>query len=104
MARKRAKAAVQPKRKRRPRCLRVHGLVPTAVRALWRLDRDRGKSVGALAVELQSNASETSRIVGRLALAGLVDRRRNPNDGRWKLVTLTEAGIAIKDKIVRASI
>jgi DNA-binding MarR family transcriptional regulator len=103
MARKKTKAASQPKRKRKVRNLRQHGLTPTAVRALWSLDRERGKALGTLAKEWECDNSHASHIVAELVTAGYARRPRNPNDGRFRHVTLTDAGVAIKGAIVSSS-
>ena len=100
MARRKAKAAGEPKRRRRQRCLRQHGLKPTAVHALWSLDRDRGRTLMSLAEEWGCDPTHASHIVADLVSVGVAIRPRDPNDGRFRLVTLTDAGVAVKEAIV----
>jgi DNA-binding MarR family transcriptional regulator len=100
LARKKAKAAGEPTLKRRRRCLRQHGLKPTAVRALWSLDRERGRTLTSLAKEWGCDRTHASHIVAELEGNGFAFRPRDPSDGRFRSVTLTDAGVAIKQRIV----
>lgn len=50
-----------------------------------------------------SSGSMTNRI-DRLQKAGLVERRRNPADGRGTLVALTAAGLVVIDRAVDAHV
>lgn len=103
MARRKAKAAGEPKRKRRRRCLRQHGLKPTAVRALWSLTRDRGRTLTSLAEEWACDRTHASHIVAELEGAGFALRPRDPSDGRLRSVTLTDQGVEVKDAIIRSA-
>jgi DNA-binding MarR family transcriptional regulator len=100
MAIKKTIAAGNPKRKKRPRCLRQHGLTPSAVRALWSLDRETGRTMNSLAEDLECDASYASHMVAELEHAGFAVRPRALHDGRQRAVTLTDAGVAIKLRIV----
>jgi DNA-binding MarR family transcriptional regulator len=53
------------------------------------------RQMGALAEELQCDASNVTQIVRRLEARGLVRRDTDPADRRARLVALTEAGQAL---------
>jgi len=57
--------------------------------ALWEAD---GQSVGAIADRLALESSTVTPLVKRLELSGFVGRRRNPDDERQVIVTLTAKG------------
>jgi len=61
--------------------------------ALWRED---GQAVGRIAEELALESSTLTPLLKRLEAAGFVERRRNPANERQVVVTLTEAGRAIR--------
>lgn len=66
--------------------------------ALWVLclaeDPGAGLPVGAVADGLLNRASDTTRLIDRLARAGLAERLPNPEDRRGVLVRATPAGTA----------
>ena len=57
--------------------------------ALW---EDDGRTITAIADRLSLEPSTITPLVKRLEQAGLVDRRRNPEDERQVLVRLTRKG------------
>ena len=57
--------------------------------ALWQED---GQSVGAIAQRLALESSTITPLVKRLETAGLLQRRRNPDDERQVIVTLSPKG------------
>ena len=63
--------------------------------ALWEQD---GRTVGAVAERLALESSTITPLVKRLEAAGLVSRARNPQDERQVMVSLTEAGHAIRER------
>jgi len=63
--------------------------------ALWEQD---GRSVGAIAERLALESSTITPLVKRMEAAGLVERRRNPDDERQVQVFLTEAGHAMRGR------
>lgn len=63
--------------------------------ALWEQD---GRSVGAIAERLALESSTITPLVKRMEAAGLVDRRRNPDDERQVRVFLTEAGRGMSER------
>ncbi len=67
-------------------------LTPTQVAALATLQRCGPIPVGVLAEEEQVAAPTATKIVDKLAGAGLVDRGADPRDRRVSLVTVTDAG------------
>lgn len=63
--------------------------------ALWERD---GRTVGAIGERLALESSTITPLVKRLEAAGLVVRRRNPEDERQVQVFLTERGQAIREE------
>lgn len=63
--------------------------------ALWEAD---GRTVGAIGERLALESSTITPLVKRLEAAGLVARRRNPEDERQVQVFLTDAGRAIREE------
>ena len=61
--------------------------------ALWEDDR---RTIGGIAERLSLEPSTVTPLVKRLALAGLVDRARDPADERHVRVALTERGRAFR--------
>lgn len=51
-----------------------------------------GKSMGALAEDLLSRGSDTTRLIDRMVKVGLVERYPNPNDRRGVLVRASAEG------------
>ena len=60
---------------------------------LWERD---GLSIGGIADVLDLESSTVTPLIKRLVAAGLIDRRRNRDDDRQVLITLTEAGQALQ--------
>jgi len=56
------------------------------------LERNDRQSVGALAEQVNLDASTVTRQVAAMKTAGLVDKHDNPDDRRGGFVTITEAG------------
>lgn len=74
--------------------LAPHGLTVGQIGLLANLSRRKGIGVGALAERLSADASTVSRLLKPLAAAGYLDLDTDPDDGRAKLVRLTDAGHA----------
>jgi DNA-binding MarR family transcriptional regulator len=68
------------------------GLDLPAFRALAYIDRHPGSTMGALALGVVLPPSTTTRLCDRLAAAGWVSRRHNPENRRQVEVTLTRKG------------
>lgn len=62
--------------------------------ALW---EDGEQTVGGIAARLDLEPSTITPLVKRLEQAGLVARRRNPEDERQVRVTLTDEGRALRE-------
>jgi len=60
---------------------------------LWEAD---ARSVGAIAERLHLDSATLTPLLKRLEAAGLVDRARDPADNRVVLLTLTDAGRALR--------
>lgn len=56
-------------------------------------------SVGGLADRLMLDSSTLTPLLKRLEALGLIDRRRNPANERQLVVSLTEAGRALQEKV-----
>ena len=69
-----------------------------AVRAVGRL-ADDVPSVGDVAELLMIDASTASRLLDRAVCAGYVTRTPAPHDRRRSQLALTEAGVALLDKV-----
>ena len=72
--------------------LTPHGLTIGQMGLLASLSRRHGIGIGALAQKLSSDASTISRLVRPLEQAGLLEIAPDPEDGRGRLVRLTELG------------
>ena len=77
------------------------GLTPNDARALFALDRTRGRSMSDLADEWMCDASNATWIVDRLEERGLAERRTIPTDRRVKLVVLTAKGDRTRHEMIR---
>jgi DNA-binding MarR family transcriptional regulator len=77
------------------------GLTPNDARALFVLDRTRGRSMSELADEWLCDASNATWIVDRLEERGLAERRTIPTDRRVKLVVLTAKGDRTRNEMIR---
>ncbi|WP_040782981.1 MarR family winged helix-turn-helix transcriptional regulator [Nocardia pneumoniae] len=75
---------------------KAHGLSGLDLNALTRLSRSPGRRLrmSALAVQTSLSTSGVTRLVDRLANAGLVERELDPEDRRSAYAVLTEAGAA----------
>lgn len=81
------------------RAVEVAGLPhPGALKALMQLDEDEAPSMRWLAEQLRCDASYVTNLVDHLEEAGMVQRQVSPTDRRVKLVHLTAAGRAARDK------
>lgn len=70
----------------------VAELTPTKLRALDVLARSGGLRVGELADAMGVDETSATRLADRLQAAGLIERRRAPEDGRVAIVVLTLHG------------
>jgi DNA-binding MarR family transcriptional regulator len=68
------------------------GLTPTQVAALATLQRRGPVPLGVLADAERISAPTATKVVDKLARAGLVERRAHPEDRRVSLVAVTPAG------------
>lgn len=62
---------------------------------LWKQD---GRTVGEIAEELALEPSTMTPLLKRLETAGLVRRSRNPDNERQVVITLTDAGTALRER------
>jgi DNA-binding MarR family transcriptional regulator len=76
------------------------GLGFAQAHALRMLDPDEPIAMSALAERLFCDASNVTGLVDRLEARGLVERRSDANDRRVKALTLTPAGVALRDQVV----
>jgi DNA-binding MarR family transcriptional regulator len=78
------------------------GLDLPAFRALAFVERHPDSTMGALAAGVDLPPSTTTRLCDRLAAAGWVSRRHNPDNRRQVEVTLTRKGHKVVDAAVEA--
>jgi DNA-binding MarR family transcriptional regulator len=76
------------------------GLGFAQAHALRMLDPDEPIAMSALAERLFCDASNVTGLVDRLESRGLVERRSAENDRRVKALTLTPAGVALRDQVL----
>jgi DNA-binding MarR family transcriptional regulator len=76
------------------------GLGFAQAHALRMLDPDEPIAMSALAERLFCDASNVTGLVDRLEARGLVERRSAENDRRVKALTLTPAGVALRDQVL----
>lgn len=69
-----------------------YGLERAHYLLLLLLERNDRQSVGALAEQVNLDASTVTRQVAAMKASGLVDKHDNPDDRRGGFVTITEAG------------
>jgi DNA-binding MarR family transcriptional regulator len=91
-------AATAPQRTRH---LADLGLTITDSRALGSLDGETGRTMRSLADEWSCDASTATWVIDRLERRGLAERRSHPTDRRVRLASLTPAGVAIRDEMLR---
>jgi DNA-binding MarR family transcriptional regulator len=77
-------------------------LTPTKLRALDVIGREDGVRVGELAAHIGIDETTATRLVDRLAAAGLVERRSAPNDRRVTIVGLTSTGAELVDQVAES--
>jgi DNA-binding MarR family transcriptional regulator len=75
------------------------GFSPSQVAALATLERHGPLSPSELADREQIKRPTATKVIGRLAEAGLVERTRDPDDGRAALVSLTAEGTALLRRV-----
>jgi DNA-binding MarR family transcriptional regulator len=71
------------------------------LRVLMMINTYGAMNLAAVAAGLQVSAPNASRIVERLLVAGLVDRRDAPDDRRHVVLTLTGDGKKLIDRVIR---
>ncbi|HZN13553.1 MAG TPA: MarR family transcriptional regulator [Acidimicrobiales bacterium] len=74
------------------------GLSPSQLSALSAIDSHGSMTLGALAVHERVAPPSITKVVAKLAQAGLVDRELDPNDRRVARVALTRAGHDLLDE------
>jgi len=87
----------------RPRMLRVageFGLTPPQLFALRTLDPGEPVPMRALAAALHCDSSNVTGLVDGLAAQGLVERREAEHDRRVRMLVVTEAGMAVRDRLI----
>ncbi|MFD4260966.1 MarR family winged helix-turn-helix transcriptional regulator [Streptomyces sp. NPDC058534] len=79
---------------------REAGLTDTQTDVLWRLSREEEMTARRLADRLQCDASTATSMVDRLEKRALVRRVPHPTDRRVKVIQLTDAGCALRDRVI----
>ena len=75
------------------------GVTNSQWRVLVNVFRQPGINQGTLAELMEVEPITTCRMVDRLEMAGLVERRRDPNDCRAWQIHLTDAAMPLIDKL-----
>ncbi len=75
-------------------------LWPPQIMALQRLQPDRPLAMSELAGLLGCDNSNVTRIIDRLGDRGLVERRSALHDRRLKMVHVTDAGVALRERLM----
>jgi DNA-binding MarR family transcriptional regulator len=70
------------------------GVPPGAMKILFHLEPGEGVPMRELAEHMGVDASYVTGLADALEERGLVERRPNPNDRRVKMLVLTDAGVA----------
>lgn len=86
-------------RKRFDAAAKGHNVTGTQWRVLITVHRIPGITQGQLAERLEVEPITTCRMVDRLAQAGLVERRRNPDDRRVWNIHLTDAALPLIETV-----
>lgn len=79
------------------------GLTTTQFSVMHRLAEDGPMSQNLLGRSVAMDAATTKGVVDRLTARGLLATRRDPEDRRRHLVSLTAAGVALIDEAVEAA-
>lgn len=74
------------------------GLTSGQVKILLQLVPGEAIPMRRLAQQLDLDASNLTTVVDRLATRGVVERQADPGDRRVKALTLTEAGVRLRDQ------
>jgi DNA-binding MarR family transcriptional regulator len=82
---------------RRMRQERSSRLTPTQIAALATLERHGPMTLGEIAAHERVQPPSMTRVIAHLAVAGLVERRPHPTDGRQVIAEATDAGRALLD-------
>ncbi|MFC8386828.1 MarR family winged helix-turn-helix transcriptional regulator [Nocardia sp. NPDC056952] len=81
---------------------KAHGLSGLDLNALLRLSRspNRRLRMSDLATQTELSTSGVTRVVDRLAAAGLIERQLDPTDRRSAYAALTDAGIRRLEQVL----
>jgi len=83
----------------RTHSLGKRSLTPNDSRALMTLERESGRTMGALAEQWECDPANATWVIDRLERLGYAERRPSPTDRRAKLVVLTPKGARAKTAI-----
>lgn len=78
----------------------ANGLTPIQGLLLIMLDPKKGKSMNHLSSLMVCDASNITGLVDRLEGRGLIERHTDPQDRRVKVINLSPAGTAMRDKLL----
>src|SRR5262245_11134100 len=85
----------------RTHSLGQRGLTPNDSRALMALQREVGRTMGALAEQWECDPANATWVIDRLERLGYAARQPSPTDRRAKLVVLTPEGAKVKAALMR---
>ena len=77
-----------------------HGITLMQALTLCLLEPNQSVPMKSISGFLSCDPSNITGIIEQLVTAGLVERKESPQDRRVKTVTITEQGIALRDKFL----
>jgi DNA-binding MarR family transcriptional regulator len=76
------------------------GLSPFQAKALGCVFDSQGRTMSTMASAIGCNASNLTGVIDKLEARGLVRREASPSDRRIKMVCLSEAGGALRERLI----
>lgn len=83
-----------------PQVAREFGLMPQEMHMLRLLSENESLPQRAFAELLWCDASYVTAIVDKMEERGLIERRADPNDRRVKRISITAAGLKLRDEVL----
>jgi DNA-binding MarR family transcriptional regulator len=81
-----------------------HGLNPMQSLALCVMEPGKPVKMNTLTYPLACDPSHVTGIVDRLEAGGFITRKDSPKDRRIKMIELTESGLTLREKFLRANV
>jgi DNA-binding MarR family transcriptional regulator len=84
-------------------CLQRFHVTRVQGRALYRIDPGERVTMGALAERMYADPSNLTPVLAQLEERGLVERGQATHDRRVRVVSLTEEGVALRERLVECT-